>query len=91
MRGARPSPSGWKKCAAILLVASGLLIGCVGSGPSVVLIPAIPGQAEPIQTAEGVWVKVLVPLQDGTTTISKKRVWLPPGGWFYWYDDPDEE
>lgn len=91
MRGARPSPSGWKKYVVILLVGSGLLSGCVGSGPSVVLIPAAPGKAEPVQIAEPVKARVLVPLEDGTTTISKNRVELPAGGWYHYFDDDEDE
>lgn len=86
MRGERRSPSGWRKLGAILLVASGLLSGCVGSGPNVVLVPAIPGQADPIRLAESVKAKVFVDLADGTTTISKNRVVLPAGGWYFFYD-----
>lgn len=89
MRGERRSRNGWRKLGAILLVASGLLSGfggCVGSGPSVVLVPAIPGQADPIRLAESVKAKVFVDLADGTTTISKNRVVLPAGGWYFFYD-----
>lgn len=91
MRGERRSRNGWRKLGATLIVASGLLSGCVGSGPSVVLVPAIPGEADPIRLAESVKARVFVPLEDGTTTISKNRVVLPAGGWYYHYDVPDDE
>lgn len=90
MRGATRSRNVWKGLGWIQLVASGLLIGCVGSGPSVVLIPAAPGQAEPVQLAQSVKARVFVPLQDGTTTISKNKVTLPAGGWYFYFDPEDE-
>ena len=94
MRGARPSPSGLRKYAGILLVASGSLTafaGCVGAGPSVVIVPAAPGKAEPIRLAEGIKVKIFVPLADGTTTVSKNRVKLPAGGWYFFYDPAEDD
>lgn len=93
MRGARRNPSGLRKCAGILLAASGLLsgfAGCVGAGPSVVIVPAIPGETEPVRLAESVKAKVFVPLADGTTTISKNRVTLPAGGWYFAFDQDAE-
>lgn len=91
MRGARRNPNGSRKFAAILLAASGLLTACVGSGPSVVLVPAIPGDADPVRLAESVKARVFVDLEDGTTTISKNRVELPAGGYYFHYDSAEDD
>lgn len=94
MRGARQSPGGLKRCGGILLVVSGLLIGfagCVGAGPAVVIVPAAPGEEEPVRLAEPIKAKVFVPLLDGTTVISKNRVKLPAGGWYHWFEPPEDE
>ena len=91
MRGARQSPNGLRRCGGILLAVSGLLIGCVGSGPSVVIVPAAPGEEEPVRLAESIKAKVFVPLLDGTTVISKNRVKLPAGGWYHWFEPSDDE
>lgn len=62
----------------VLTVLAGSL-GCVGRGPQVVLIPAIPTEQEALITAEPVRVRVLVTLDDGTTTISRNKVKFPAG------------
>jgi len=64
---------------AVLLVP--LLVSCRGSGPDVVLVPALPATRTQTRTAESFRVRVLIELEDGSVTISKNRVTFPAGAW----------
>ena len=85
-----PCPrSGSRRRSAILLVlnASAIaLTGCYASGPSVVLVPAAPGETEPVRIAEEVRAHVWITMADGQVVRSRQRVPLPAGGWYHWYD-----
>ena len=62
-----------------------LLVGCVGRGPTVVLIPALPNaDPDPVEVVEPFKAYILVPLADGTDTVSRKRVKFPAGVWIIW-------
>lgn len=67
-----------------------LSVSCRGSGPDVVLVPAMPGTQEPIRLAEPVKAKAMIVLSDGTVTVSKKRVTFPAGSYLFMYDDPSD-
>ena len=58
-----------------------LLVSCRGSGPTVMLVPALPATRTQVRTAESFRVRVLVTLPDGTASISKNRVSFPAGSW----------
>ena len=57
------------------------MTSCRGTGPDVILVPALVATRTQVRAAEGFRVKVLVTLPDGTVTISKRRVEFPPGSW----------
>lgn len=64
------------------LVLPVLLLGsCRGSGPDVILVPALTATRTQIRVAESFSVKVMVTLPDGTVTFSKKKVKFPAGVW----------
>ncbi len=77
----------------LVVAASSLsyLAGCMAAGPQVIMIPAIPTEKEALVTAETVKVRVLVTLDDGTTTISKNRLVFPPGSLIGFVPKDDKE
>ena len=72
-----PSVSNAVRALAVTVLAGSS--GCVGRGPQVVLIPAIPTEQEALITAEPVRVRVLVTLDDGTVTVSRNKLRFPAG------------
>ena len=75
----RRSPSVSNAARALVLTVLAASSGCVGRGPQVVLIPAIPTEQEALITAEPVRVRVLVTLDDGTVTVSRNKLRFPAG------------
>ena len=58
-----------------------LLVSCRGSGPDVVLVPALPATRTQTRIAESFRAKVFIELDDGSVTISKNKVRFPAGAW----------
>ena len=79
MRRVWRSPSVSNAVRALVLTVLVASSGCIGSGPQVVLIPAIPTEQEALITAEAVRVRVLVTLDDGTVTVSRNKLRFPAG------------
>ena len=58
-----------------------LLVSCRGSGPDVVLVPALPATRTQVRVSESFRARVLIELDDGSVTISKNKVTFPAGAW----------
>jgi len=67
--------------ALITVALAPLLVSCRGSGPDVILVPALVATRTQVRTSESFRVRVLVTQPDGTVTISKNRVSFPAGSW----------
>jgi len=67
--------------ALIVVVLAPLLVSCRGSGPNVILVPALVATRTQVRTSESFRVRVLVTQPDGTVTVSKNRVSFPAGAW----------
>lgn len=65
----------------IMVALAPLLVSCRGSGPDVILVPALVATRTQVRTSESFRVRVLVTQPDGTVTVSKNRVSFPAGAW----------
>ena len=57
------------------------LASCRGSGPDVILVPALPADRSQVRVAESFRVRVFVTLPDGSVTVSKTKETFPAGAW----------
>ena len=65
----------------LVVLLAPLLASCRGSGPDVVLVPALPATRTQTRVAEPFRARVFIELDDGSVTISKNRVRFPAGAW----------